>query len=267
MLIKDIESTLSTGFNGFDLITGGLRAGELVLLAARPGMGKSAFIETLVNQVTAGNENVTTIFSLEISEEELFKRFLSNLSQVHLKLIKSLDLDEKEFKRVLNASEILRASKIIIDDSKAMTTEEIKRKSTTLKKNYNRLDLVIIDSLQLVHTRTTFPQNRENEIASIVSDLKNLAVALNVPIIVLSQIAIGLESRENKRPVLSDIVTAREAILEKIDLILFLYRASYYCESNEQDQIAEIIVAQNKSGQIGTVPLKWDESLLLFRNL
>ncbi len=254
---------IDSGFPSLNRMLGKLRRQTLNIIAARPAMGKSAFALNIALNV-ALRRNVVAVFSLEMSQSEVGLRFLSSASTVKSQEIKE-NLAKRDMKQLSAAIQALVESQLYIDDSAATSPADIRAKCRRLYAEKGRLDLVVIDYLQLM-TADGRPQNRQQEISEISRALKILAKDLNVPVIALSQLSRNVESRENKRPMLSDL---RESgsIEQDADAVMFLYRDSYY--NNEGPPVspeeAELIVAQNRAGETGTVTLNWFANITTFR--
>jgi replicative DNA helicase len=259
---------LPTGFLDFDKITTGLHPGQVTILAARPGMGKTSwFISALLHSAVVKG-SVAALFSLEMSKEELGFRFFSSISRIDSKRLKTGSLAKEEFRRLMTAAEQLGAARIHIDDTPALTVMDLRSRCRRLKAKEKQLDLIVIDYLQLMRGPKTAAAggNREQEISAISRGLKELAKELGVPIIALSQLSRNVESRTDKRPMLSDLRESG-AIEQDADLVCFIYRDDYYNADSEEKGIAEIIIAKNRHGEPGTVKLAWMGQYTLFANL
>ncbi len=249
-----------TGYSGIDNVIGGLNKSDLLILAARPGMGKTAFALNLVTNVARHNKDKEVVFfSLEMSKEQLAIRMLSAESLVandHLR--KASDLSE-DWSKLAQGSERLSEMNIYLDDSAGMTVTQMKAKLRRLK----NVGLVVIDYLQLMNSGRRI-DNRVQEISDITRQLKLMAKELDVPVITLSQLSRAVESRTDKRPMLSDL---RESgsIEQDADIVMFLYREGYYNRDKIEDvNLAECIVAKNRHGETGTINLRWNGSYQLF---
>lgn len=254
---------IDSGFPSLNRLLGKLRRQTLNIIAARPAMGKSAFALNIALNV-ALRKNVVAVFSLEMSQSEVGLRFLSSASTVKTQEIKE-NLQKRDMKQLTAAIQALVESQLYIDDSAATSPADIRAKCRRLYAEKGRLDLVVIDYLQLM-TADGKPQNRQQEISEISRALKILAKDLNVPVIALSQLSRNVESRENKRPMLSDL---RESgsIEQDADAVMFLYRESYYNNEGPQSspEQAELIVAKNRAGETGTITLNWFPNITTFR--
>jgi replicative DNA helicase len=259
---------LPTGFNDFDKMCAGLHPGQVMVLAARPGMGKTSwFISALLHAgVTKGS--VAALFSLEMSKEEMGFRFFSALSRIDSKRLKTGSLAKEEFRRLMTAAEQLGQARIHIDDTAALSVLDIRSRCRRLKAKEKQLDLIVIDYLQLMRGPKTNANggNREQEISAISRGLKELSKELKVPIIALSQLSRQVENRQDKRPMLSDLRESG-AIEQDADMVAFIYRDDYYNPDSEERGIAELIIAKNRHGEPGTVKLAWMGQYTLFANL
>ncbi len=250
------RNSISTGFKGFDNKLGGLQRGDMIILAARPSMGKTAMALNFAQNVAAKSRNVA-IFSLEMSKEQLTDRMIASAMAVDSWKLQKGKLNEEEFARMGDALEKLSQANIYIDDSPAGEgLVEIKSKARRLKME-SGLDLVIIDYLQLMSNGNSM--NRVQEVSEISRGLKALARELDVPVLALSQLSRGVESRPDKRPVMSDL---RESgsIEQDADIIMMLYRDDYYNEFSEQAGVTSIFIRKNRNGPIGQVDLKFEKS-------
>ena len=263
--IKDVYDTLdelalhpgqipgvTTGFSSIDNFIGGLNKGELVLLAARPAMGKTSMVLNMATSAARSSGKTVVIFQLEMSKEQLATRMLSSEALVDSKKLRMGTLDEKDWIKIAGASEKLSKLSIRIDDNSAISISEMKAKCRRLG---DRLGLVVIDYLQLMQgSRRT--ENRVQEVSEISRGLKIMAKELNVPVLCCSQLSRASESRKDKRPMLSDLRESG-AIEQDADIVMFLYRDDYYDPENGKKNVAECIIAKNRHGEIGTVELQW----------
>lgn len=255
---------LTTGFIDLDHKTSGLQKSDLILVAARPSMGKTAFsINVAVNAALKGNASVA-IFSLEMSKEQLVQRILSSESHVELQKIINGRLNEDDWQKLLRAMGPLSQAKIFIDDTPAISLMEMKAKCRRLKMEKG-LDLIMIDYLQLMsgEGRT---ENRQQEISNISRGLKGLAKEMDCPVIALSQLSRAPEIRSDHRPILSDLRESG-AIEQDADLVMFLYRDDYYHPDSEKKNIGEVIIAKHRNGPTGTVELVFMGEYTKFVNL
>jgi len=260
---------LSTGFTDFDRLTSGLKPGQLIILAARPAMGKTSLFLSMSQHIAMSAKAVVAIFSLEMSKDELGFRFLSGLSRIDSKRLRIGRLADRDWPRLAQAADTLAKSKIFIDDSGTLTVMDIRARCRRLLATEKRLDLIVVDYLQLMKGSKAASKgdgSREREISEISRNLKNLAKELGVPIIALSQLNRALESRPNKRPMLSDLRESG-AIEQDADMVLFIYRDEVYNKETEEKGVAELIVAKHRAGETDTIRLAWIAEYTLFANL
>lgn len=260
---------LSTGFHDFDKLTGGLRGGQLMVLAARPAMGKTSLFLSMSQNIAMAGKSVVAIFSLEMSQEELGFRFLSGLARIDSKRLKVGRLADRDWPKLAQAADNLSKSKIFIDDSGDLTVMDIRARCRRLMLVEKRLDMIVVDYLQLMKGSKAASKgdgSREREISEISRNLKSLAKELRVPIIALSQLNRGVESRPNKRPMLSDLRESG-AIEQDADIVCFIYRDEVYNKETEDKGIAELIVAKHRAGETDTIRLAWLAEYTLFANL
>ena len=252
---------LKTGFSALDRITTGLNKSDLILIAARPAMGKTAFVLNIASNVAKLSGKQVAIFSLEMSKEQLVSRMLSSEARISGHNLRMGTLSTEEWVRLASAAEILSQTEIYLDDIPSATVADMKAKLRRLP----NLGLVVIDYLQLMTTGSR-NDNRVQEVAEITRNLKIMAKELNVPVITLSQLSRSPDSRTDHRPMLSDL---RESgsIEQDADIVMFLYRDAYYNDDSEEQNIAECIVAKNRHGETDTVRLHWDGAHTLFTSL
>lgn len=249
-----------TGFSLLDNITSGLNKSDLIIIAARPGMGKTSFAMNIATNVARRGDKEVVTFNLEMSKEQLASRLLSTEALVDSNCLRNGRISGDDWVRLATSAGYLSTLPLFIDDTASMTVQQMKAK---LRRTKN-LGLVIIDYLQLMES-TTRSDNRVLVISEITRQLKVMAKELNVPIILLSQLSRGVESRTDKRPMLSDL---RESgsIEQDADIVLFLYRDAYYNKESQRQNISECIVAKNRHGETGTVELIWDGQHTRFSN-
>mgnify|MGYP002771532982 FL=1 len=244
-----------TGFVELDYKTAGLHGSELILVAARPAMGKTAFaLNIATNAALRGNAPVA-IFSLEMSKDQLVNRILCSEAMVDSNKVRTGKLEEDDWVKLAGAIGPLSESEIYIDDTPGISVMEIRTKCRKLKMEKN-IGLVVIDYLQLVQGSNKRQASREQEISEISRSLKILAKEINVPVIALSQLSRAVEQRPDHRPMLSDLRESG-AIEQDADIVMFLYRDDYYNKESEKKDIAEVIIAKQRGGQTGTVELLW----------
>lgn len=258
---------LATGFIDFDRITAGLQSSDLILLAARPSMGKTALVLNIAQHVAIKEKKTVAFFSLEMSKEQLVQRLLCSDAPIDSQRLRVGELGEEDWRRLVNAADRLTSSKIFIDDKPGITVMEMRAKARRLKSEHG-LDLLIIDYLQLMQggTGTSRSENRQQEISEISRSLKALARELNIPIIALSQLSRSVEARQVKRPMLSDL---RESgsLEQDADIVTFLYREDYYDRDTENKNITEFIIAKHRNGPVATVNLFFEKSFTKFQSL
>jgi replicative DNA helicase len=262
---------LSTGFTDFDRMTSGLQKGELIIIAARPSMGKSALAINIAENAAVRFKAVVAIFSLEMSRESLLRRMLASQASVNQQNIQKGFIGRADQEKLQNALSLLVESRIFIDDSANSTIAEMRAKARRLKQTSGILDLVIIDYLQLMSANIPGAkkgyENRVQEVSAISRGLKAMAKELEVPVIALSQLSRSNEKRDDKRPMLSDL---RESgsIEQDADLVAFIHRESYYDRSEDQAEAdkakAEIIIAKQRNGPTGSVLMHWNAAYTRF---
>ena len=263
---KQSITGISTGFIQLDYKTAGLHGSELILIAARPAMGKTAFALNLATNAALRSNVPVAIFSLEMSKDQLVTRILASEAMVDSNKIRTGKLDEDDWEKIANTIGPLSESEIYIDDTPGISVMEIRTKCRKLKMEKN-IGLVVIDYLQLIQgSNKRVSGSREQEIAEISRSLKIMAKELNVPVIALSQLSRAVEQRPDHRPMLSDL---RESgsIEQDADIVMFLYRDDYYNKESEKKDIAEVIIAKQRSGTIGPVELLWMGNYTKFVNL
>lgn len=255
---------VSTGFADLDFKTAGLQPSDFILIAARPSMGKTAFSLSILEHVVVKKQKAAAIFSLEMSKEQLVNRLFAMEARIDAQNIRSGNLTDEEWEHLVNASEVLGGAKLIIDDTPGISMTELRSKCRRYKMDQD-IQLIIVDYIQLMSSggRT---DSRQQEISDISRSLKGLARELNVPVIALSQLNRAVESRSDHRPMLSDIRESG-AIEQDADVIMFLYRDDYYNPETEEKNIAEVIIAKQRNGPVGTVKLAWQPKYTRFVNL
>ncbi len=254
-----------TGFTDLDYRTAGLHGSELILLAARPAMGKTAFALNIAANAAIRAKASVVIFSLEMSKEQLVNRMLCSEAMVDSNKIRTGKLEEDDWAKLASAIGPLSEADIVIDDTPGITVMDIRTKCRKLKLEKN-IGLVVIDYLQLITGNNKRVGSREQEISEISRSLKILAKELNVPVIALSQLSRAVEQRPDHRPMLSDLRESG-AIEQDADIVMFLYRDDVYNKESEKKDIAEIIIAKQRSGSTGTVDLLWMGNYTKFVNL
>ncbi|BBA84774.1 replicative DNA helicase [endosymbiont of Pachyrhynchus infernalis] len=256
---------ISTGYHDLDEKTLGFQNSDLIIIAARPSMGKTTFAINLCENIILNNNKPVLIFSLEMSEEQIIMKILSSMSRINQINIRTGQLNIDNWNKINNIVNILLNKKnLYIDDSSTITPTELKSKSRKIYKENDGLSLIMIDYLQLIKVSSSF-ENRTLEIAEISRSLKSLAKELNIPIIALSQLNRSLEQRYDKRPINSDL---RESgsIEQDADLIMFIYRDEIYNENSNLKGIAEIIISKQRNGPIGSIKLLFNSKISKFDN-
>ena len=256
---------IPTGFIDLDYKLSGLQKSDLILVAARPSMGKTAFVLNIAQHVAFRKNLSVAIFSLEMSKEQLVNRLLSLESLVDAQSLRTGNLKDHEWEKLIEGASVIGGSKLVIDDTSGITIDEMRSKCRKFKLDLG-LDLIIIDYLQLMSgSGSRKNESRQQEISDISRALKGLARELNVPVIALSQLSRAVEQRTDKRPMLSDLRDSG-AIEQDADVCMFIYREDYYIPDTEDKGIAEIIIAKQRNGPIGTVRLAWLPQYTRFGN-
>ncbi len=255
---------IATGFVDLDYRMSGLQPSDLVLVAARPSMGKTAFVLNIAQYVAFHSNLSTAIFSLEMSKEQLVNRLFALEARVDAQLLRSGNLADSDWEKLIEGAGTIGKSKLIIDDTPGISISELRSKCRKYKLEQD-LKLVIIDYLQLM-SGSGRSDSRQQEISDISRSLKGLARELNVPVIALSQLSRQVEQRPDHRPMLSDLRESG-AIEQDADVVMFIYRDDYYNKDTENKNIAEIIIAKQRNGPIGTVNLVWLPQYTKFANM
>ncbi len=255
---------IATGFLDLDYKTAGFQPSDLILVAARPSMGKTAFVLNIAQYVALHEEKAVAIFSLEMSKEQLVNRLLSLESKVNSQSIRTGNMKDDEWERLIEGADAIGRSKLLIDDTPGISFGELRSKCRKFKLEHN-LEMVIIDYLQLM-TGSGKNESRQQEISDISRSLKALARELHVPVIALSQLSRAVEHRPDHRPMLSDLRESG-AIEQDADVVMFIYRDDYYNKDTERKNVAEIIIAKQRNGAIGTINLAWLPDYTQFANL
>ena len=261
---KGSVTGIATGFYDLDYKTAGLQPSDLILIAARPSTGKTAFVLNIAEHVAVKNKITTAIFSLEMSKNQLVNRILSMNSRVDAQLIRTGNLADSDWANLMESARLVGESGLIIDDTPGISVMELRSKCRKFKLEHN-LGLVIIDYLQLM-TGSGRTESRQQEISDISRSLKALAREINCPVIALSQLSRAVEQRPDKRPMLSDLRESG-AIEQDADVVMFIYRDEYYNKDSEKAGISEIIIAKQRNGPTGTVELAWQAQYTKFANL
>lgn len=262
---KGTVTGIPTGFIDLDYKTSGLQPSDLILVAARPSMGKTAFVLNIAQHVAFRSNKTVAIFSLEMSKEQLVNRLFSLESQVDAQLLRTGNLKDSDWEKLIEGAGVIGKSKMIIDDTPGISISELRSKCRKFKLEQG-LDLIIIDYLQLMTARVGGrAESRQQEISDISRSLKGLARELNVPVIALSQLSRAVEQRPDHRPMMSDLRESG-AIEQDADVVMFIYRDDYYNKDTDMKNIAEIIIAKQRNGPIGTVNLAWLPNYTKFAN-
>ncbi len=257
---------ISTGFTDLDRLTSGLQPSDLILVAARPSMGKTTFTLNIATHVAVRKKEPVAFFSLEMSKEQLVQKMLCAEASIDSQRMRTGGLLDEDWQHLITVADRLSSAPIYIDDTPGISILELRAKARRLKME-NGLSLIIIDYLQLMQGRTSSKNdNRQQEISEISRSLKSLARELDVPVIALSQLSRGVEARQIKRPMLSDL---RESgsLEQDADIVMFLYREDYYDPDTENKNITDVIIAKHRNGPVDTIQLYFQKELTRFSNL
>lgn len=261
---KGAVTGIPTGFTDLDYRTAGMQPSDLVLIAARPSMGKTAFVLNIAQHVAFKQDKTVAIFSLEMSKEQLVNRLFSLESKVDSQSIRTGQLKDSDWEKLIETAGIIGRSNLIIDDTPGISIAELRSKCRKYKLEHN-LSMIIIDYLQLM-SGSGKGDSRQQEISDISRSLKSIARELSVPVLALSQLSRAVEQRPDHRPMLSDLRESG-AIEQDADVVMFIYRDDYYNHDTEKKDIAEIIIAKQRNGPIGTIELAWMPNYTKFGNL
>ena len=256
---------IPTGFTELDYRTAGLQPSDMILVAARPSMGKTAFALNLAAHAACKKHITTAIFSLEMSKVQLMNRFLAMESGVSAQNMRTGNLTDGEWEKLVEGAAILGDSGLVIDDTPGISISDMRSKCRKIKLDNDNLGLIIIDYIQLM-TSNSRAESRQQEVSEISRSLKALARELNVPVIALSQLSRAVEQRPDHRPMLSDLRESG-AIEQDADVVMFLYRDEYYKKDTDKPGVAEVIIAKQRNGPTGTVELAWIGDRQRFANL
>ncbi len=256
---------IPTGFIDLDYKTAGMQPSDLILLAARPSMGKTALALNIAQHVAFRENKAVAIFSLEMSAEQLVNRMFALESSVDAQKLRTGKLEGSEWEQLVEGASTIANSKLIIDDTQPMSITEMRAKCRKYQQSSTGLDMIIIDYLQLMNGTGGKNVSRQQEISDISRALKGLARELKVPVIALSQLNRGVEQRDDKRPMLSDLRDSG-AIEQDADVVMFIYRDDYYNKESEKKGISEVIIAKQRNGPVGTVELVWLPEYTRFGN-
>ncbi|MEO5811344.1 MAG: replicative DNA helicase [Rhodanobacter sp.] len=255
---------ITTGFTDLDNLTSGLQPSDLIIVAARPSMGKTAFALNIAETAALRNKKPVAVFSMEMSSSQLAFRLISSVGRIHQQRLRNGDLEEEDWPRVSNAISILSEAKIFIDDTPSLSPVELRSRSRRLHREHGGLGLIVVDYLQLMQVPGS-KENRATEISEISRSLKGLAKELNVPVVALSQLNRSLEQRADKRPMMSDLRESG-AIEQDADVIMFIYRDEYYNKDTQDKGIAEIIIGKQRNGPTDTCKLTFLGQYTKFEN-
>ena len=262
---KETVTGVPTGFIDLDYKTSGFQPSDLILIAARPSMGKTAFVLNVVDHITVRRGIPCMVFSLEMSKEQLVNRMLSMESSVDSQKLRTGTLTDSDWDAVVEGVGVIGGSKLIIDDTPGISITELRSKCRKAKLEHG-IGMVIIDYLQLMTGSGRGSDSRQQEISEISRSLKALARELQAPVVALSQLSRACETRTDHRPMLSDLRESG-AIEQDADVVMFIYRDEYYNKDSEKKRQAEIIIAKQRNGPIGTVDLAWLADYTKFANL
>ena len=255
---------IPTGFIDLDYKTAGFQPSDLILVAARPSMGKTALVLNIAQHMAFREDVTVAVFSLEMSKEQLVNRLLSLESRVDSQSIRTGNLTDEDWSKLIEGAGVIGKSHLIIDDTPGISVTELRSKCRKFKMEHN-LGIIIIDYLQLM-TGSKHSESRQQEISDISRSLKAVARELNVPVVALSQLSRAVEQRPDHRPMLSDLRESG-AIEQDADVVMFIYRDDYYNKDTDTPNIAEVIIAKQRNGPIGTIQLMWRPELTKFANL
>ncbi|MGL4362072.1 MAG: replicative DNA helicase [Cellulosilyticaceae bacterium] len=265
LINKGSVTGVATGFIDLDYKTAGMQPSDLILVAARPSMGKTAFSLNVIQSAAIKNKKKVAVFSLEMSKDQLVNRMLCGEAMVDAQKVRTGNLDPQDWDRIAKAIPTIAAADIYIDDTPGINVMEMRAKCRRLKLEKG-LDLIMIDYLQLMSGNSGKSDNRQQEISEISRSLKALAREMNAPVIALSQLSRACETRADHRPMLSDLRESG-AIEQDADVVMFLYRDEYYNPDTDKKNIGEIIIAKQRNGPTGTVELVWLGQYTKFANM
>lgn len=253
-----------SGFLDLDKKLSGLQRSDLIIVAGRPSMGKTSFAMNIAENIAIGSNQPVLIFSMEMPGEQLALRSLASLSSVDQHILRTAQLNERDWNKISSSIALLNGSQLFIDDTPALSPTDLRARARRLKREKGDLGLIVIDYLQLMKVSGS-SENRATEVSEISRSLKSLARELDVPVVALSQLNRGLEQRPNKRPLMSDLRESG-AIEQDADIIIFIYRDEVYDQESQDKGTAEIIVAKQRNGPIGTVRLTFSSHTTRFEN-
>ena len=262
--MKGSVTGMPTGFIDLDYKTSGFQPSDLILIAARPSMGKTAFVLNIAEYMAFRSNETVAIFSLEMSKEQLVNRLFALESRVDSQILRTGNLSDNDWSSLIEAAGVIGRSNLIIDDTPGISVSELRSKCRKYKLEHN-LGIIMIDYLQLMQGSRK-SESRQQEISDISRSLKEIARELQVPVVALSQLSRAVEQRPDHRPMLSDLRESG-AIEQDADVVMFLYRDDYYNHDTEKKDVAEVIIAKQRNGPIGTVELAWLPSYTKFANM
>ena len=262
--MKGSVTGMPTGFIDLDYKTSGFQQSDLILIAARPSMGKTAFVLNIAEYMAFRSNETVAIFSLEMSKEQLVNRLFALESRVDSQILRTGNLSDNDWSSLIEAAGVIGRSNLIIDDTPGISVSELRSKCRKYKLEHN-LGIIMIDYLQLMQGSRK-SESRQQEISDISRSLKEIARELQVPVVALSQLSRAVEQRPDHRPMLSDLRESG-AIEQDADVVMFLYRDDYYNHDTEKKDVAEVIIAKQRNGPIGTVELAWLPRYTKFANM
>lgn len=261
---NSLVTGIPTGFTDIDYLTSGFQPADLIIVAARPSMGKTAFVLNVAQHLGTKTEKTVGFFSLEMAKEQLFQRMLTTEAKIDAHRFRTGQLSDGDYEQLSTAMGLLESARVFIDDTAGISVLEMRAKSRRLKAEHG-LDLIVVDYIQLMQGRGRF-ENRTQELASISRSLKGLAKELGVPVVALSQLSRAPESRSDRRPQLSDLRESG-ALEQDADVVIFIFREEMYEETPENQNLAEIIVGKQRNGPTGNVKLAFIKQQTRFQNL
>ena len=259
---KGSVTGVETGFYDLDAMTAGFQKSDLIIVAARPSMGKTAFVLNIAEYAAVKHDTAVAIFSLEMSKDQLVKRILAMNSRVDSQDIRTGNLEDEDWAKLVESAATISRSKLLIDDTPGISVMELRSKCRKMKLEHN-IGMIIIDYLQLMSGSKNNGESQQQVISDISRSLKAIAREINVPVIALSQLSRAVEQRPDKRPMLSDLRESG-AIEQDADVVMFIYRDDYYNKDSEEKGISEIIIGKQRNGPTGTVKLLWENKLTKF---
>ncbi|MEG2457829.1 MAG: replicative DNA helicase [Bacilli bacterium] len=259
---------IASGYYELDARTTGFHANELIILAGRPGMGKSALALNLATNMAINSKKSVAFFTLEMGAEQIVNRMFSSVGQIDSQKLRTGKLEHNDWKKLNEAMSELADTHIFIDDSAGITVGEMRNKCRKIKNSSTGLDIIFVDYLQLLSSSTKYAGNRVQEVSEVSRDLKKLAMELNVPVVALAQLSRGVERRDDKRPLMSDLKESG-SIEQDADIVMFLYNDDYYSHKAKERpdlSLTELIISKHRSGSTGTVELMFEKNLSNFKN-